>query len=370
MSNIRPFRPDDIPAVSRLYEKVLAHGAPITQDVLDYYKTVFFEPPCLDEKMPSLVYETEEKEIVGFIGIVPRRMYLGKRLLRVATTNQFMVDPAWRQHLIGIRLLRHFFEGDHDLAIADNAGTEGRAVWEGCGGRTLTLRSLHWTRPLLPCEFARQLLRKRSLFAPVAILMRPVTLLADALATRLPQSHFRQQSPNLTRTEVTAEAMAAHLAQYKFLQTLHPDYDERATTWLLKTMAKEPDRGEFFNVLVHDDEGEVVGWFQYYLRRGGLSEVIQLQGDRDQFKDVIAHLFHHAWQRGAGALRGRLDPEHVQELSDAYCLVRRDGPWTLIQTKDREILDALNNNDAFLSRLDGEWWINFPQNEWDSNGVG
>lgn len=365
LSNIRPFEPGDIPKVSALFEKVLAHGAPVTESVLRYYEEVFFENPWRDENLPSLVYETRDKDLAGFMGIVPRRMVFGDRILKVAATNQFMVDPAWRSRLVGIQLLRHFFQGPQDLAIADNAGEEGRRVWEGCGGRCSVLRSIHWTRPLRPCEYVRQLVRKRKFMGPIAAFMLPGTRAADALATRMPQSPFCLRKPKLTLTEVSCKAMAVQLSRQQFLQKLRPDYDERAATWLLRMVAKYKCRGEFFCVLVHDEERNVVGWFQYDLCRDGLSEVVQLCADRGRFREVIDHLFYHAWERGAVALRGRIDPEYAQELSDAYCLFRRDGPWALIHSNQPDVLDAFYNNDAFFSRLEGEWWINFPQAEWD-----
>ncbi len=77
------------------------------------------------------------------------------------------------------------------------------------------------------------------------------------------------------------------------------------------------------------------------------------------FDHVLQRLFEDAWRQGAIALRGRLDPAHIQQLSDRHCLFRREGPWTLMHSRDPEILAAIHQGDAFLTRLDAEWWMRF-----------
>jgi len=49
----------------------------------------------------------------------------------------------------------------------------------------------------------------------------------------------------------------------------------------------------------------------------------------------------------------------VPELAALGCGFGRDGPWVLIHSRRPEILPAVERGDAFLSRLDGEWWLSF-----------
>jgi len=49
----------------------------------------------------------------------------------------------------------------------------------------------------------------------------------------------------------------------------------------------------------------------------------------------------------------------VQALSDRRCWFRQEGTWTLVHSRHRDILSAVHQGDAFLSRLDGEWWLRF-----------
>jgi hypothetical protein len=52
---------------------------------------------------------------------------------------------------------------------------------------------------------------------------------------------------------------------------------------------------------------------------------------------------------------GGLEPGMLQEMSSRHCYLRQAENWTLVQSKDRELLDAVLSGNAFLSRLEGEW---------------
>ncbi len=142
--------------------------------------------------LPSLVYEE-------------RRSHSRISRCRAAThddegppvpgRNQLAVRRRSRNHagIVAVRLARAFLEGPQDLSISDEASDVARKIWEGLGGTTALLRSLHWTRPLRPATLA------------VATVCGPGTAgtaggvrrvrwraMVDAMATRMPHSHFHQ----------------------------------------------------------------------------------------------------------------------------------------------------------------------------------
>ena len=77
------------------------------------------------------------------------------------------------------------------------------------------------------------------------------------------------------------------------------------------------------------------------------------------YERVLRRLLVDAWRHGATAVRGRVDPSFARELSNQHCWCRWDGAWTLAYSRDPAIMAALHKGDAFLSRLDGEWWLGF-----------
>ena len=110
-------------------------------------------------------------------------------------------------------------------------------------------------------------------------------------------------------------------------------------------------------MLVRDVRGDVLGWYLYYLRPGGVGEVVQIGATHDSIGEVLAHLFFDAWRRGALAVSGQLDPAFMEALSEQHCLFDSGAFWTLLNSNDFEVLEAIYRGDAFLTRLEGEGWI-------------
>jgi len=66
-------------------------------------------------------------------------------------------------------------------------------------------------------------------------------------------------------------------------------------------------------------------------------------------------------QSNRGLLRGgQVDPAFFHALSKKDCLFHHDGgSWMLVHSRHPELLHAIHRGDAFLTRLEGEWWISF-----------
>lgn len=110
---------------------------------------------------------------------------------------------------------------------------------------------------------------------------------------------------------------------------------------------------------MRQSDGAVAGWFLHYVEPGSTSEVLQLAGRPAGRALVLAHLLEDARRRGAIAVAGRLEPTWLPELAAQGCALRDDGPWVLYHSSRPEVAAAIERGDAFLSRLDGEWWLSF-----------
>src|SRR6266540_3693759 len=168
MKSVRPFTKNDIPQVVKLFQKVFFNNgqtAPSSSKLDAYFEEMFFHTPWTErgtekgtdegdeEEITSLVYETGDGAIIGFIGIIPRRMLLHGRPIRAATSMHFMVEPGSRSTLAGVQLLKTFFSGPQELSLTDSAGAVGRKIWEGLGGATALAYSINWTRLLRPGRY-------------------------------------------------------------------------------------------------------------------------------------------------------------------------------------------------------------------------
>jgi hypothetical protein len=144
---------------------------------------------------------------------------------------------------------------------------------------------------------------------------------------------------------------------------LQPVYDARALAWLLEQTARKTCFGPLRARAVLDGARRLVGWYLYYVVKGGVSEVVQLAARNGSFDGVLQRLLADAWRHGAAAVRGRLDPRHARELAKRHCWLRTDGTWTLVHSRHADIMAAIHQGDAFLSRLEGEWWLRWTDGQ-------
>ena len=353
MGRIRPFTPDDIPAIVTLRPKAfrLTHH-PTAADLGSYIERIFFQNPWRDDSIPSLVHANAAGRAIGFLGVVPRRATFQGASITVAVSTQLMVDPQ-AGGVAAVQLIKAFFAGRQDLSFADVSGEDSRRLWEALGGRVSQVQSLSWTRPLRPSRFYAAELQNRLGLRGLAFGLRPLCWAIDRASAR------HGPPDRLIASQLTPEAMAAHLPALVGPEFLRPEYDERSARWLLDQLAAKRTLGDLHSVVLRDETATVVGWYVYYANRGGESQVVQIVARPERYPDVLQHLFNHAWLRGATALSGRFEPPVMTAVGSHGALLRRAGPWVLMNSSRPELLEAFDRGKVFLSRLEGEWWMSF-----------
>lgn len=360
MGRIRACREDDIPALVELRRRTFRVQRQTTPAALEeYFRDVFFRNPWRDDALPSLVYETREGRIVGFVGVVPRRMTFDGAPLRAVVSTQFMVAPEHRG-VPGVQLVQRLFAGPQDLTIGDAAPDSARKIWEGFGGCTALLHSFFWTRPLRRWRYAASTWASQQPGRVLGVLLRPVLGLADAITGRLNRRGLYHYPALRGRLEtLQPEQLIAALPYVLERRRLRPDYDVTSLTWLLRHAEAAPNRGELRQALVRDDEDREVGWFMYYANRGGIGPVVQIAAREERAALVVSHLFRDAWNRGVIGLHGRLDPPLLKQLGARPATLGRTGPWVLIHSGRADVRRAFFEGNAWLSGLDGERWMLF-----------
>lgn len=358
MTRVRKLVEDDIEAAASLFLRTHADQSwGSAAECEAYFREILFDNPWRDLDLPSWVAE-EDGRVSGFAGVVPRRMVFHGRPMRVAVGCQFLVDPNRRNGLTALQLARAALAGTQDLFIADGANDLSRQIWAGVGGTAPLLYNLHWIRPLRPARFALSLLQERGRL-PVALALpaRALSVMADA-ATAL-AGRLDREEPGLTDGELNAAAMLGHLPEVLDGDALRPEYDARSLGWLLDQAGRKARHGKLRARAVLESGSRLIGWYLHYARAGAVSEVVQIAARDGCFSRVLQRLLADAWRQGATAVRGRLDPRHVQELSGRHCWFRREGAWTLVHSRHADLAAAIHQGNAFLSRLEGEWWLRF-----------
>jgi hypothetical protein len=326
-----------------------------------YFRELFFHGPFSEKTLPSLVYENEHGRVVGFLGILRRRMSLNGKPIEVAVGSSLVVEPDSRSTMAGLKLINWFLSGKQDLAMTDTASYLAQQLWIRLGGSQASLYTMHWSRPLRPthyavyaaCRFARSPFSEA-----LALGSKPVCKIVDAIAARMPSSPFRQRPPLVSEEELTVETLLACMRDFSEPRSLRPEYDNDSVSWLLDFMGRMSAHGSLRKILLRNRENKIIGWYLYYLRPGGVGEVVQVGASHSSVDAVLDHLFYDAWTHGAIALHGRLDPHLSQEPLRKYCFYFL-GNRLLVHSRDPELARHIQTGSAFLTRLDGEWCLRF-----------
>ncbi len=100
-----------------------------------------------------------------------------------------------------------------------------------------------------------------------------------------------------------------------------------------------------------------MGWYLYYLKPKGKSEVLQIAASKSTICGVLDHLFYDAWKHESVELSGRVDPMFMKVFYEKFCFFTMGTDWMLLNTKRPELIHMVNAGDAFLSRLEGDLWF-------------
>jgi len=360
-SNIRHLVEADVPAVADLITRVFPqHGWSSREECASYVHETLFNNPWSDLGIPSWIAETRN-EIAGIYAVFPRPMLLRGRAIRVGVGCLLGVDTDKRHSLTALELIKACCSGPQDVMVADGANDRAQQLWVGTGRRLPLLYSLHWTRPLRPAQLALSKLQERGSFPkPLSLLTRPVAALADAACARLRPNRFLRDNDSGTREEpLEPETILSHLGEVMNGSALQPVYRADSLNWIFGQVVRKRRLGKLRARAVLSDSGRVRGWYMYFARSEAASEVLELAAAPGSYDLVLRHLLADAWREGATAVRGRLDPRYARELSDRNCWFRWDGSWTLVHARDPEVMTAIDQDQAVIGRLDGEWWLRF-----------
>jgi hypothetical protein len=359
MGRVRSFTSDDIPQVVNLRQKCFKHSAQASeQEQSDYFRDIFFKSPWCNDSFPSLVCEEKDGTIVGFLGSLARPVRFRGENLWMATPTQLMSDPVHRG-MSGFQLMKTFLAGPQDFSLADVAAAGPREIWERLGGTTATLQSLFWTRPLRPCRLLPRDFGPSRAISVLAKIAYPLFTAMDSALARIPRSNFYQTESGLEERVLEVEVLLECYAKLEKRFSLVPSYELHTLRWMFQALEDSSPKNTLRRVVLHDVDGHVVGWYLYFTSAGGIAQAVQVGANPSEQNRVLQHLYHDAWKRGSLAISGRLQPEFLSSVAQPPGRMSRSGPWTLVHARNRELLLRVCDGDAWLTRLEGEWWLNF-----------
>jgi hypothetical protein len=362
---IRPLETADLLAVAGVVQRAFRPACPEPRpQLVEYLSRTLLEPPSAHADLPSLVAQAADGRIVGFVAAMFRPMRYDGRPVRMVVSSHLSVEPDARKLAVGALLLRRLLSGPQDVTVTDTATPTVCRIWERLGGETLHLQCLHWIRVFAPAKLAlARHARRRGWRTPhrAQLVVRPL----DAAFAAVDRGDG--DPPDGIAEPLTAAALVQTIPVVGKGLAVLPDYDVAFADALLEELDLLGDGGTGVRKLVRGSDGRLAGWYVYYLRRSGLSEVMQIAARPRDVKLVVDHLFHDARVNGAAGLIGRVEPRLVEAVAPCLIQPRRSprclivyGAGALIHAREPGIVAAVRAGDTLLSRLDGEWWSHVP----------
>jgi ribosomal protein S18 acetylase RimI-like enzyme len=357
---VRTLTEQDIPQAADLYWNYLRNtkgSAP--PSVWASFRELYFANPLTASGFPSLVYENNAGKIVGFLGVVARKLSVRGKPIRSAFGGNLVVHPEARSSFAAARLLDVYTKGGYDILQADSANDNGRRLLDRLGFITVPALNIHWARPLRPAHYAAYYMSRAAgpLSTAAKLAAKPFCSIADGVAGGLSASPFRLTKSPLQGGELDIEMHLHCMAEFRKGYSIWAEYDADSLKWLLDYMERTPKRGHLRKIFLRDERQKIVGFYVYYVLPGAVGEVVQFGGDPKFTKSILDHLFCDAAERGLIALHGMVDLRKMADFSDRGCFFTCRGGWSLAYSRTPELLEILNQGDAFLTRLDGEWCL-------------
>jgi GNAT superfamily N-acetyltransferase len=355
VTEIRALERKDLPQVAGLVELAFRSGSKVPPPGLaTYLERLLLGHPWVDPEIPSLVAVDETEQIVGCLGSHVRRFRYEGEPIRVAVSGQLVVDPVARRRALGAFLMRRYLDGPQDLTLTDTASVTARRMWEGFGGATVHLGRIGWVRLFRPLRFGTEyLLRDHERWRGVA---RSAVAPFDAVSARLTAGRWAIPRPEVVAEPLRPDGLVAALPSVLGAVRFRPDYDVEFLEWLFGELDAVRSRGRPIGFVLRDRHGRTLGWYLYFLRRDGISQVLQIVAGERDVAPVLDHLLEHARVNGATAVQGRVEPNLIEVLAERGCLLHASGYRVLVHARDEGIVHAIDSGDAVLSRLDGDWW--------------
>lgn len=351
---IRFFTPSDLDAVCAMAKELFPVNYETDPDELkELLRRLYLENPINVNGISSLVYEGPKGSIDGFLGVIKRPMlWNGKRII-AALSNHLMLKNSERSTLASVALIKAMMQGEHDFCFTDSSSDTSRFLWERCGGSTAWAYSMHYRHMVKPFSFVRNRITNKSLMAAYY----PVRKAGDFIANHTPGSPFNFKEPAGKIEEIhTGELLILMDEMYKSV-SVKPVYTIETLNWLLETMQIEQRKGEYKLIKIINRRGTTAGWVFYHQKLNGMCQIIQFEAKNGMQDFVFQALCYHAFKGGGVELEGRLDPRYFKRFGNKSTIFVPGRLWTLIHSKNQELMLDLQTGKAALSKLEGDMWL-------------
>ncbi|WP_424956047.1 hypothetical protein [Hyphomicrobium sp. 1Nfss2.1] len=342
--------------MTEMFARIFMKGrAPSKSSLSSYFEDVLFDSEGDGADPRSRVFVDREGVVRGFIGVWPRRMMLGGRIIEAAAAGSMMVDRPEDHPTAGARLLRAYLAGPQDLSFSETANGISQRMWERVGGERITAASLDWLKVLRPAGFC--VAAAGASFRPFRAL-RPLGSVIDRLTSSsagfasLDETETRWARDVPATTGEVLDAIQLLSGSYQ----LRPDWELPALPRLLAHAESKERYGELHRRIVYGRGDKPVACYLFHARRGDIARVLQVLAEPNAAGLAIDSLLRTAAGLGCVGVRGRAEPGLFDALVSRRCLLYH-GAATVIHARDKSLLSEVQGARSLMTGLAGESWL-------------
>ena len=365
MSTIRGFKHADVEPVARMFMRIYRHSdAAAPAHLIDYFRLHFVDAPVCDSEVPSLVHVEDDETISGFLGVNVITMLRGAKSHRAAICGTFMVESPEKRPMAAARLMKTLMEGKQDLTLSETTSEKTSRMVTRLGAAILPQYSLDWFRVIRPTgllvETASQKLPPARWLSPAAKgvdgLLRGRGRESDLRWSMVGESALPTKGFELA--EIDVSKFVEHLERFTRQYDIRPDFAGDGFAHVIGEGLEKPDYGKPVVAEINARGGKPVGAVFYHVRPGATAHVLQVLAQPGQEGAVLDALVRDAAERGAVALRGRLQPALLEPM-----LVRRIAllpiASSIVQSRTPAFVNAFTESKGFFNGLVSEKWSRF-----------
>lgn len=359
---IRPLTQQDLPELAELRtrpgatdeQRQRAHAA-----LTEMYPALFFNTPFFNADLRSLVSTDSDGKLTGVMAMGARPLQFHGQSITAAISSDLFVAEESRSSMAGVALLKGLLDGPQDITICDVANASTRRLWERLGGFIASAYNLNWIGVLRPSQLAAGMLGERRGLRLAGSALTTVAPLFDRAMPDRVKCQVNPVGRGLVESELTPDEFAEHLPELISHEAVQPVYSKEAAEWMWQRLPYlSEESGEVSTVKLHNSRGKLLGWYLYKLDTTGVARVSQIAAQPANAAVVVNHLLSRAYEQGAAAVAGRIQPSLQQVLIDHQCVIRGRETYALVHARNPQLADAYRGGQAWLSILDGEATLN------------
>lgn len=346
---VRVLAREDLPEITRLWDATYyKRQGDCLPDLQKYLDDVFFQAPCqAASSLRSLVFESRDGRIAGFLGCHPRAFVFGQRSVSAACCGQLMLHPSFRGRRISYELLGEFYAGRQEFSFHATA-SRSRVMHRSLGAHNPPFYGLCWHKKLRPAKVGLRRIANSSRLGPFRHLLLPVV--KPKLSRKRPLDQLPVDVAEVRRIhERVHDGSCFHIAI---------NLDE--LSWRLRLITQSSHAMGFARV-VHDGN-EPTGLLVWVVDGNGAAMVLESLAVPGCEQQVLQALLDDARAIGVESIRGYCADERDVLAVQAVGATLEYRPSTcIVHSNDNDILHEFLNRPPRIAVLDGEGWFDFPR---------